>query len=61
MDIEGSEFLVLRKMIEDGTISRLKEIYIEFHERFMPSESIETRQKIVEDIKNQGVIVHEWF
>lgn len=61
MDIEGSEFSVLRKMIEKGTISNIKEIYIEFHERAMPSESVESRQKIVDDITSLGVVVHEWF
>ena len=48
-------------MIEEGTISNIKEIYIEFHERAMPSESVESRQKIVDDITNLGVVVHEWF
>lgn len=61
MDIEGSEFLVLRKMIKDGTITRLKEVYVEFHERHMPAESFETRQKLIEDITNLGVVVHQWF
>ena len=61
MDIEGSEFPVLRHMIENNTITRIKEIYIEFHERFMPLESSETKQKLVNDITDLGVIVHQWF
>ncbi len=61
MDIEGSEFSVLRYMIEEGTITRIKEIYIEFHERFMPAESSLTKQKLVDDITNLGVKVHQWF
>jgi FkbM family methyltransferase len=60
MDIEGSEFPVLRHMIEENTITRISEIYIEFHERFMPSESFQTKQKLVDDITNLGVKVHTW-
>jgi FkbM family methyltransferase len=61
MDIEGSEFSVLRHMIQENTISKIKEIYIEFHERFMPDESYESKLKLVDDITKLGVIVHEWF
>lgn len=61
MDIEGSEFFVLRHMLKEGTISKIKDIYIEFHERFMPSESAETRQEIVNNITALGVNVHTWL
>ena len=61
MDIEGSEFPVLRKMIQEATISKISKIYIEFHERFMPAESAESKQQIVNDIRSLGVDVHEWF
>jgi FkbM family methyltransferase len=61
MDIEGSEFSVLRHMIQEKTICKIKEIYIEFHERFMPSESNESKQKLINDITELGTVVHEWF
>ena len=61
MDIEGSEYKVLRHMIQQKTLSRIKELYIEFHERFMPEESAETENKLIEQIKNLGVKVHQWF
>jgi hypothetical protein len=61
MDIEGSEFQVLRHLIKEQTIVKLKEIYIEFHERFMPAESPETEQELVKQIENLGVKVHTWF
>lgn len=60
MDIEGSEFYVLRKMIQEKTICKIKEIYIEFHERYMPAESEHTRQQIINDITQLGVKVHLW-
>jgi FkbM family methyltransferase len=61
MDIEGSEFQVLRKMIKDGTITKIHKIYIEFHERFMPNESVNSKNVIIEDIKKMGVDVETWF
>jgi FkbM family methyltransferase len=61
MDIEGSEFSVLRHMVKEGTISKIKDIYVEFHERFMPFESAETRQEIVNNITALGVNVHTWL
>lgn len=61
MDIEGSEFAVLRDLIEKGTITRISEAYVEFHERYMPGESQETRRALVEKISSLGVRVHEWF
>lgn len=60
MDIEGSEFSVLRHMIQENTITKIKELYVEFHERFMPSESPETKQKLISDISNLGVKIHNW-
>lgn len=61
MDIEGSEYKVLRHMIQEGTLSKIKEIYLEFHERFMPEESLDTERKLVEQIESLGVKVHQWF
>lgn len=66
MDIEGSEFNVLRHLIEDNTIGIINKIYIEFH----PEEVIDIKgtknennnsvSKIVEDIKKLGIEVYIW-
>lgn len=61
MDIEGSEFKVLRHLIEQGTIANIKEIYIEFHERFMPLESKHTEYELIQQISSFGVKVNTWF
>jgi FkbM family methyltransferase len=61
MDIEGSEFKVLRHLIEQNTITKIKEIYIEFHERFMPEESVQSKEILVRQITDLGVKVHLWF
>jgi FkbM family methyltransferase len=60
MDIEGAEFQVLRHMIKEGTISLIKEIYIEFHKRYVPIESAETEMELVNTISNLGVKVYTW-
>jgi FkbM family methyltransferase len=61
MDIEGSEFRVLRDLIDNDTITKINEIYVEFHERFMTEESLETRNELISIIEPKGVKVHQWF
>jgi FkbM family methyltransferase len=61
MDIEGSEFSVLRHMIQENTINRISKIYVEFHERFIHNESEQSKQTIINDITKLGVEVHTWF
>lgn len=61
LDIEGSEFAVLRHLISTGVISRISELYIEFHEWTMVNESIDTRDKLIKEIRDIGVVVHPWY
>jgi FkbM family methyltransferase len=61
LDIEGSEFVVLRHLISTGVISRISEFYIEFHEWTMNNESIESKNKLIKEITDTGVIVHPWY
>ena len=61
MDIEGAEFQVLRHMIKEGTITRIKEMYVEFHERYVETESIETERELVKIISDLGVKIYVWF
>lgn len=57
MDIEGSEFAVLRKMIEDGTAQRLTVLDVEFHHRMMADEDDESARKLMQELSAVGVIV----
>ena len=57
MDIEGSEFAVLRKMIKDGTASRISVLDVEFHHRLMNDEDDESARKLVQELSALGVIV----
>ena len=61
MDIEGSEFPVLRHMLQENSINRIKDIYIEFHERYMPTESVQSKQELVDKITALGINVHIWL
>lgn len=57
MDIEGSEFPVLRKMIKNSTIQLIDVLDIEFHQRMMNDEDDESARKLVQEISALGVIV----
>lgn len=57
MDIEGAEFEVLRKMLEDGTIDRISLLDIEFHHRLQNDETAETADALRRAIEARGVLV----
>lgn len=57
MDIEGAEFLVLRKMLEEKTIKRLTLLDVEFHHRLMPKEEGIDAAFLRRKIEEQGVLV----
>jgi FkbM family methyltransferase len=60
MDIEGSEYDVLEKMIADSSINLVSEIYLEFHGMFFSNkEEIQYReQKILDELKSKNIIIH---
>jgi len=62
MDIEGAEFDVLEKMINDNSISSIKEIWIEFHENFFsnPEPYKKRKYKILEELANNNISYSEW-
>lgn len=51
-DIEGSEFVVLPRIIESDYLDNIKQMYIEWHERFWYNNGIE------EKIKEKQVYLH---
>lgn len=57
MDIEGAEFAVLRKMIEERTINHIDVLDIEFHHRMMNDETDESARKLIQELSALGVIV----
>ena len=59
MDIEGSEFPVLRKVLNDGRAGILKHLWVEFHERFLPAETAETKWQLIRELSKHTVVT-EW-
>lgn len=61
MDIEGSEYQVLRHLINKNTITKINELYIEFHRRFVKSESLDSENELIQNLKDLGIKVLTWF
>jgi len=64
MDIEGSEFDVLKKIIADNTYEEIDEMYVEFHERFFLNnlkEYADLKQELINFFLNNEVRMVEWF
>jgi FkbM family methyltransferase len=59
MDIEGSEYKVLPKMINDGSIKYINDLIIEWHDWELPEYS-ELTLEIENKIKSLGVNVKNW-
>lgn len=60
MDIEGAEFDVLRKMIDDGTINIPKKLFVEFHPNKVPEYTTTDKLDLINEIKTLGVDIMEW-
>ena len=57
MDIEGSEYPVMRKMLQDGTASRLALLDVEFHHRLLTDEDNATSSTLRQAFEGLGVMV----
>jgi hypothetical protein len=60
MDIEGAEYEVLRQLIKDGNIKKIKELHIEFHHNVFKSESEASTNELIDRIKEAGVLITLW-
>lgn len=60
LDIEGSEFAVLRKLLDDGTINKISKLYVEFHNYQMPHISYETTSNLILEIQSRGIEINMW-
>lgn len=56
-DGEGAEYPVLRKMLEEGTASRLSLLDIEFHHRLLTDEDEATSSALRRALEGEGVLV----
>jgi FkbM family methyltransferase len=62
LDIEGSEYSILEKMIEDETVKLVDEIYIEWHPNlFKDSKSYLDKQINIETVLNSyNIKINQW-
>ena len=60
IDVEGSEFAIIRKLIEDDTISYINDLYVEWHTQYMSSENFDTQNDLIQKILDKGVRHHFW-
>ena len=64
-DIEGSEFKVLPRLLASPHLPRVKEIYVEWHERFWASDPAEHARKcelkdaLIRDFTAKGITMHD--
>jgi FkbM family methyltransferase len=64
MDIEGSEFPTLTKMVQDNTHTLSKVMFIEWHERFWPAEQekyVNWKNQLMFKLANDKVDVKVWW
>lgn len=59
MDIEGSEFPVLRKILNDGRAGIFKHLWVEFHEGFLPAENPITKAHLLNELRKHTTVT-EW-
>lgn len=60
MDIEGSEYNVLRRLIETEVINDIDDLHVEFHHWAMSSENIETTRDLIKEIEELDVNIRDW-
>lgn len=61
LNVEGAEIPVLRKMIDDGTLARVKELYCNFHyNRFIGGDKNVDR-KVIGDVFKYGIVIKKWI
>lgn len=60
MDIEGSEYDVLRHLLKENTISLIKDLYVEFHDWAMTSEDSTSTNLLIQQIRERGVNIRNW-
>lgn len=57
MDIEGAEFVVLEKMLEENTIDKIDLLEVEFHHRLMLDYTPDHARALIKRVEERGVEV----
>lgn len=66
-DIEGSEYKVLPRILESNYVNNIKELYVEWHERFWSTDATQYQEKcsekqnIINRFKLINIPCHVWY
>lgn len=62
LDVEGAEYDILDKMLEEMTLHRISHLFVEFHAKYFTNlEEMQQRElNLVNRIKNEGINLHHW-
>jgi FkbM family methyltransferase len=62
MDIEGCEFDILEKMINENKLKNFKVLWVEFHDWAMKDKAVATAKKdaIIQSIQEKGIQIYPW-
>jgi FkbM family methyltransferase len=61
MDIEGSEYEILRTLIKNKNISKIKEMHVEFHYKVFDRETFDSTRDLIKQVRDNNVKILEWF
>ncbi len=59
-DCEGAEFPILYKMIREGTLTIMDQLWCEFHPNKVREYTTTDKLQLMQDIRNAGVDLTEW-
>ncbi len=59
-DIEGAEFVIFDKMLKDGTLNLMDELWCEFHPNKVREYTTTHKNELMADIRAAGVNLKEW-
>jgi FkbM family methyltransferase len=60
LDIEGAEFTVVRHLLATDTMKLVNVLVVEWHDKLMKSESVETRKQLAEKVRAAGCEIVLW-
>lgn len=58
LDVEGAEYTILEKMLEDETIEYISEIYVEWHQGLLRNNY--NQSNLIEKLISKNIKIHDW-
>lgn len=61
LNVEGSEYPILREMLDTGIIPRINRLFVRWHYMKIPSISEVVHHRLIKDLKKAGVVCEDLF